>query len=452
MVDVKISKSYLEGTGVVSLLVRPNRLMQMLLAVGATVLGALLAFARLPDKAQGTIWAEDGGIFLRDALSGSGWLGLFSPYEGYLHFIPRLGTNAVAAFVPVEYFAVALNLLSCFVVSLVALLIFYLSKPFTDSVVIRLCWASVAILAAPGPLETLANFANVHWYLLWLTPWLLLKPAQNRSEGLLLFGVSIAVSLTEIISLLFLPLFLYKLLDKAYWPARCGLLLGLIFQVATTLSFPRSPSSGYPMNFLSVFEGWFLNSSSALVYGDSISIIRNMQAFGPLPIVFAATPFMALFFFVLGKGNSLHRLLAVVMLTASFGTWAATQVANPQPFFDYASFDQAKWETFFLSRYSTVPSMFLLALVPLAAAVAVSTRPTVSAAILGAFLMLQLVFFFPSGVARAEGPVWKEGIDVAREACKATSGLEYSRVPIAPRGWFADNVEIPCSSLLGEVK
>lgn len=452
MVDVTIPERDVERSGVVSLLTRPGLPAQVFLASLIVGLGSVIAFSRLPEKAQGTIWAEDGGVFLRDALSGNGWAGIFSPYEGYIHVIPRLGANVVASFVPVGHFAVAMNFLSCVVVALVALMVFHLSKPFAESVLIRLCWASVAILVAPGPLETLANFANVHWYLLWLTPWLLLKPAKNRGEGLFIFFASMFVSLTEIVSLLFAPLFLYKLLDRAYWPARAGLVLGLICQVATTLSFPRSPSSGYPVNFQSVLEGWFLNSSSALVYGDSISIIRNIQTFGPLPIVLAAAPFIVLFLFIILKGTPAHRLLAVVFLAASFGTWAAAQVANPQPFFDYASFDQAEWDTFFLSRYSTVPSMFLLALVPLAAGVATTKTQPLSAAILGAFVVLQLVYFFPSGVARVDGPVWKEGVSEARNVCETNVGLESAPIPIAPRGWAADRVELPCSSLLPNAK
>jgi hypothetical protein len=123
-------------------------------------------------------------------------------------------------------------------------------------------------------------------------------------------------------------------------------------------------------------------------------------------------------------------------------------VANPQPFFDYETFGDAQWSTFFLSRYSTVPSMFLLALIPLAAAVAGIRARTVGLAILGSFLVLQAVYVFPSGVARQDGPVWTVGVLEGRQVCLADPALISYPVPIAPRGWMADRVEIPCRQLV----
>lgn len=415
-------------------------------ALLAVAVGTYVAFSRLPAKAQGTIWAEDGGIFLKDALA-VGWSGIFSPYEGYLHIVPRFAANLVATLVPVDQYALTMNALSCLVVAVVAVLVFYLSEPFAESYAVRLCWSSATILVAPAPLETLGNFANIHWYLLWLTPWLLLKPATSPYQKVWTLLVALLVAMTEIISILFVPLFLYKFRDRSYWPARAGLTVGLFCQISTTLLFPRSASSGYPANIISIVEGWFLNSSSALIYGDSASIIRNIQTFGAAPIVLAAAPFALILVFILVKGNPAHRLLAVVFLVASFASWAAAQIANPQPFFDYAAFAGKDWETFFLSRYSTVPSLFLLALIPLAAAVAKVSWKSASSALLGAYLVLQVVFFFPSGVARADGPVWGEGVERAREACQADPGLKSSAVPIAPRGWFADKVDLTCSAL-----
>lgn len=427
-----------------------RRLAFWMLNAVIVVAGASVAFGRMPWDAQRTIWAEDGGIFLNDALNGSGWAGIFSPYEGYLHIVPRLGANLVASFVPVQGYGIAMNYASCLVVSLVALCVFYLSKSVVGNTLIRVCLASLVIFVAPGPLETLANFANVHWYLLWLTPWLLMAQAQSRAGRFGLFALSLLVSLTEILSLLFVPLFLYDLRNRSKWFARTGLLLGLLSQVLTTLSFPRSPSSGYPVNLLSVLEGWFLNSSSALMFGNSVTIAGLIQAYGPLPIVCAAIPFLVVFIFIMWKGNSVHRLVAAVMVLASFGTWAATQVVNPQSFFDYSTFTNADWDRFFLSRYSTAPSTFLLALLPLAAAVLAPLSRAAAAAILGGFLVLQLVFFFPTVVARTGGPVWSDGVNAGRAACQQDPGLAEAGVQIAPKGWFADKVYVRCDKLRDE--
>jgi hypothetical protein len=427
---------------------RRSRIMGPALWVGSVILGSLVAFARLPGTARGTIWAEDGGVFLRDALAGGTILDVFAPYEGYLHVLPRMAAEIVVTIFPVDYFAAAMNFLSCVVVALIAGLVFHCSKAISPNTLVRVCWASITILVAPGPLETLGNFANVHWYLLWAVPWLLLKPAGSRAEGFFLFLVAAFLALTEILSLMFVPLFLYKFKDKAHWPARAGLSIGLACQVATTLSFPRPPSSGYPVNAASVLQGWFLNSSSALVFGDSATIVQNIRNFGALPIALATLPFLAAFIYIVARGPRQHRLLAAVLLLASFGTWAATQMANPQRFFDYAGFDGAQWQTFFLSRYSTLPSMFLLALLPLAAAATRVRARTAFAAVLSGFLVLQGVYFFPSEVGRQRGPVWTEGVRVARQACLAEPTVTNQSVPIAPRGWIWDEVEVSCTVLL----
>ncbi len=418
--------------------------------VAIVSIGALIAFFRMPWEAQRSIWAEDGGVFLNDAISGSGWRGILAPYEGYLHLIPRLAANLVVSVVPINLYALAMNFLSCIVVSLVGLLVYRLSKPFSASRTIRVCLASIPVLVAPGPVETLANFANVHWYLLWLAPWLVLKPAKSRKEGIFLLVASLVVALTEILTLMFVPLFLYRWRDKSRWYAEIGLFFGLACQIFVTLTNSRSPSSGYPVNLFSVLEGWFLNSSSALFYGDSVTVTSHVHAFGALPIVVAAIPFVVLFAFIMWKGEPAQRFLAGTMVVASFGTWAATQVVNPQPFFDYAAFNAADWNGFFISRYSTAPSMFLLTLFPLASAVLITKSRAKASLLLGSFLVLQLIFFFPTVVSRTNGPVWSEEVNAGRQACIANPTLGTTGIQIAPRGWFADKVHIACKELLGQ--
>ncbi len=53
--------------------------------------GVILALLRIPDLGyiQNSLWAEDGSLFFRDAVS-VGLSSLFSPYAGYLHLYPRI--------------------------------------------------------------------------------------------------------------------------------------------------------------------------------------------------------------------------------------------------------------------------------------------------------------------------------------------------------------------------
>lgn len=428
-----------------TLVSRPVRFVAI---VASVLLAALLAFWRMPPTSRGVIWAEDGGIFLQDALARKGVLDIFSPYEGYLHVLPRLAAKSVVRFFAADDYALALNFLSCVVVGAVAYLVFHCSKAVTPNVYARLGWASITVLVAPAPWETLGNFANIHAYLLWLTPWLLFKPAQSKLEGVLLFFTATLLSMTEIVAVLFVPLIAFRFKDRRLWPARIGLLLGLVAQIVTTMSHPRSPSSTYPLDFGSIIMGWFLNSSSALVYGSSSQISAHIGNYGFWPPLLAALPFAAALAYILVKGDRQKRLLALVLLFGSTGVWGATLVLNFYEYFDYASFDAEQWKSFFLSRYSTVPSMFLLALIPLAALCDTSKRRTISVAILTAFVVLQCVYYFPSSSPRNNGPDWSEGVEVARTACIHDPGTAFQPVGISPANWRGGTVKVPCSLMM----
>lgn len=417
---------------------------RILAPLAFVVAGTFLALGRLSLPAQGTVWAEDGTVFLQDALSRRGILDVFAPYQGYLHVVPRAALKFVVRFFSVDDYAAAISLLSCGLISLIALMVFHCSKALSANVLVRLAWASITILVAAGPLETQGNFANIHWYLLWLAPWILLKPAQSRREGVLLFAAAALASLTEILTLLFVPLFLYRLRNKSYWPARAGLLVGIMCQIITTVSYPRSAPSE-PVNLVSAAEGWFLNSSSAIAFGTSTQISHNIMNFGAWPIVLAALPFFLAFVYLLVKGTSQVRMLALVFVLASAGVWSAVMAFNFSKSFDYSAFDTAQWHEFLLGRYSTVPSMFLLALLPLLAASLERLSRTAMASVLASFVVLQCLYFFPATAFRQDGPVWADGVEKARQSCTAEPALVAFPVGIAPGAW---KVQVRCDELL----
>lgn len=432
------------NTSEANLAMRRIRFRVALMTLGGVGAATILAFSRLSVPAQGTIWAEDGAIFLQDAMSRRGILDVFAPYQGYLHVVPRAALKFVARFLSVDDYATAISLLSSGVVALIALLVFHCSKALSGNILVRVAWASITIFVAPGALETLGNFANVHWYFLWLAPWVLLKPAESRGESLLLFTAAVLASLTEILTIMFVPLFLYALMDRRYWAARAGLLVGIVCQIITTVSYPRSAPSD-PVNLGSAIEGWFLHSSSAIVFGTSSQVSKIILNFGALPVVLAALPFFLAFLYLLVKGSPQDRMLGVIFVVASTGAWSAAMAFNFSKSFDYSNYDEAQWLNFLFGRYSTVPSMFLLALLPLLAASLEKVSRPAMASVLAAMVVLQCLYFFPSTAFRQEGPAWVEGVAKARQACVADPALVEMPVGIAPGTW---KVQIPCERLL----
>ncbi len=248
--------------------------------LGALVLLTLVSFWRIPPTALDVVWAEDGAVFLTDAVTPGQPFAPMAPYAGYLHFVPRVAAEVVVRFFALEDYAIALTVLACAAVAGVSLMTYHCAQALTSNQWIRMAWAAIPVFVNVGAIETLGNFANIHWYFLWLTPWLLIKPAKSKVDGALLFVVALLVSLTEIISIVFVPLFLFGLRDKRYWAARAGLGLGLAAQAYATLNHPRTGDVSYQLDPWSAFYGWVLNTAGPIVYGTPASIVQLIENFG----------------------------------------------------------------------------------------------------------------------------------------------------------------------------
>lgn len=415
-------------------------------ALGLT-LTAFVAFLRLPAAAIDTVWAEDGPVFISQAFSGGGPAALFAPYEGYLHVLPRVIAELVVHFVALKDFAVALAFASALVVAVVAFVTFYCAGALTDKVWLRASWAAIPVMVSIAPYEILGNSANLHWYLLWLVPWLLLKPAENKAAGFLLFVTAGLAATTEVISVVFLPLVFFRIRNKAYWPARAGLVAGAACQIFTTVTFPRSEHKGELMDVGSIVIGWFVNMTGVVVFGASRNVGLNILNFGAAPVVVASIPIIAAVAYLLTKASRQYRMVTLVFLAASVGIWTACLVANPGDQFHYSQLSDTQWAEFTLSRYSAVPAMFILALIPLLAETVGTRSVPAAAAVATVFAVLLAVSYFPTQVAREVGPSWSQGVQQAKEACHGAADSETRPVHVAPKGWSVGGVPVTCARL-----
>jgi hypothetical protein len=413
--------------------------------VAGAALAATTVFVRQPPAARNVLWAEDGGIFLQQALQPGG-VSLLAPYEGYLHVIPRLGALIVSGMPPAAY-AIGMNALSSLALGLIAVMVFHCAESLDSRFHVRAALASIVVLIGAGPLETTGNFANLHWYLLFLTPWILFKRAETRAEALLLFGVAALTATTEILAAIFAPLILVRWRDRAYWPARIGLLLGLACQFVATLVSPRTDNTLEPATLTSIVIGWFVNGPGVLVYGTGSELGGVVANFGWMALAVAALPFLVAFGLILWKGNPRHRLTAITMLGSSVVVWVAIQVVNPAPFFAYAEFSAQQWRQAFPSRYAVPTSMFVLSLVPIMLAILPRSRTAAKWALVGVFITLNAGTFLPSYTARLEGPDWQQAVTQATESCSGQAAGGEVALPIAPAGWFADELIVPCRRL-----
>ncbi|MEX2106813.1 MAG: hypothetical protein WD810_07930 [Solirubrobacterales bacterium] len=166
----------------------------VLLAVLALAI-VLQLFRAGPSFALGTVWAEDGPIFLQRAISEGFTSTVFSPYAGYLVLMPRL-IGEVGALVPLRDAAAALALVSASVVAISGLVVWYASAAHLPNPILRGTLVAATILAPVASLEAVTSGTYVAWYMLFATFWILLwRPSKTWVAGLAaLFVLATALS------------------------------------------------------------------------------------------------------------------------------------------------------------------------------------------------------------------------------------------------------------------
>lgn len=426
--------------------------MKVIWGLGSVIALTYIAWLRLPEVTRGTIWAEDGAVFLRDTVAIGPVTSIGEPYAGYLHTIPRLISGIAYLVAPLSSYAIMMSFLSCAVVAAIAVGVYYLSAALVDSRAVRLMLGMIPVFLPVGPLEVLGNAANLHWYLLWLVPWLLIYEPSRWYGKAGLFVVTFAAATTEIISGLFIPLALWTAFRRRNYWAPGGLLLGMVCQLVATAVKPRygSPQEVDAADPLSVFYGFGLQAVASLWETDERSMAAIIVNYGAFPVLIPAAVVAGLLIYVLVFGSTKWKFAAAYSFGAAAICWTAAVVLNVSAELDFANFTDKDWtERFTYFRYAAAPSMFLLILVPSAVAVAAERAGTTKAraffwapAVLLVFLSVN---YFPALPARQTGPEWEKFLAVAHEECVVDRGLREVGVPVAPAPW---QVALPCTVVL----
>lgn len=346
------------------------------------VVGSIVEWLRLSSADQGTLWAEDVRNFLGNAVT-HGIASLVTPYAGYLHTVPRLIATGTVAVAPVAGWATSMAFGACVVAAGVAALVFICARDVVPSTVLRLGLAAITLLVPLAPREVLGNTANLHWYFLWLAPWLLLYRPRTRTGAWLLAGAALLATMTEIQMAVFIPLMLWRWRDRPMLPVRMLYLVGVAAQLLATLSDPRGSSSANPVPIASVAYGYLINAVMTSWTADPHVIAWMLGVAGPIAGIVLLLPFAAAAVVGLLRGSRLQRLMVVVCSVSSMAFYAIAVEVSPGTFYDYASMSDAQLDAPWLARYGVAPSMFLLALVPLALAALARPRGVVGESVGG---------------------------------------------------------------------
>ena len=413
------------------------------------VLATAASWLRLPAAVRDTMWAEDGQRFLQDALDHGAFHDLLVPYAGYLHVVPRLVVGVAAEVAPTAQLALAISLGSAIVVGLVTAVVYVCSGAVFTHVAPRILIASITALAPLAPVEVLGSVANLHWYLLWMAPWLLLHRPRTRRGAVVPAVIGFLAALTEIQLVVFLPLVVARPFDRRMWLIRAGVIAGLAGQFAATVLAPRPGSRHLGHDPASTLDGFLLNVvlSSWLPPHAAAALVAATGWVLPWAL---ALPFAAAFAACLRFGGPQRRILAWTLGGGSVATWLLAYWAN-QTVPLYARWGTHDLAVFIPLRYAVVPQMLLLALLVAAATTLFSAslrrgiRLAALACVALAALMLVLQFT-PTGTRRDGGPEWMPWVERAERVCTRTAATAPQTIPIAPARW---GVVLGCSRLDG---
>jgi hypothetical protein len=360
---------------------------------------------------------------------------------------------------------------ACIVTGIVGGLVYISSGTIIRWIPARVVLALITFLIPLAPREVLGNTANLHWYFLWLAPWLLLYRPTSRAASWVIGIAAFFATVTEIQMALFIPLMLWQRGDSRRAPIRALYLLGVVLQVVATLIAPRGSSGAHAVDLASLGYGYLINCVMTIVSANPVVLGPLILGFGPFVGLLILVPFIGLAIYAIRRGSQLQKIMAATLVFGSVALYVVAVEISPGIFYDYAAMSKVQLAVPWLARYGVVPSMFLLALIPLAVVVsrrgnAVDTRRASPVllhaartgsilerftrdgfrfAVLLILLAVMVASFTPASTRRSNGPQWQPQVARQEARCVGLSPSAQVSLTGAPSaGW---KLSVTCTQL-----
>jgi len=411
----------------------------------AVVVGTAAQVIRLTGtKVFNTVWAEDGTIFLRDALGKPAQHAVFHTYAGYLHLVPRTIAE-VARAVPIDDAAIVMGGGAALVIAVLAVVVFRASRDVIASTPLRLVLAASMIVLPATARETLDNTANLHWYLIFAAFWVLLWRPASRTERFVGCVVLVSAALSDPLTLVLAPLALARWVTLPHRGERAFTVTyaaAMAVQLGFALLAEANPVHLAP-NVGDLAKVYGLRVAAASLLGDPFTN-RLFLTLGWALAWIGGAAVLAVVVFGLRRWNGRRAVVALAVFTSS-AVFLIPMIL--------------RWEDSIIStrgsdtlgggsRYMVVPVLLLIgAFVVIADHAGQRWRQAPVASVVA----IALAFTWGQGFLvrneRSLGPLWSTVVAHARTEC--TSGVENVTVPISPQSppgkWV---VPIPCARLL----
>lgn len=413
------------------------------LAVALLALAVVLQLARIGwTGSLNALWAEDGQIFLQEALTRSFGDAVGTEYSGYLVMVPRLIAEG-AALVPLESAAAAVAILSAVLVALSGFAVWHAAAAHIASPYLRGALVLATVLTPVGSLESIDSASYASWYMLFALFWILLWRPRTLA-GSVWGGLLIAAAvLSNPGSWFFLPLAILRAF--AVRDRRDATIVGAYFAASAVqlVAMLRSSYDGVEPLWSDNIGAVFLQR---VVDGAAFGLRLGGGAWEVLgwPFLIALTVAVVVAFALgLRHGDGRARAFALVALPTAVGMFVLSvyqRAVGPDMFWPEGMAHGSG------GRYAIVPVLFVLS----TAMVLADRRrregghggwisPT-----LAGLVLVSVAVSYPAGDTAVRGtPAWDDALDAAASTC-ASEGSTAAPIPISPPGFL---VLLPCSEL-----
>ena len=390
-----------------------------------------------------TLYAEDGQIYLSDAMNLGVWNSLFKTYAGYIDVPARLSAGVTTLF-PIEELALLNTLVLLAWITLCAQIVFFSAKRLTDNNFLAVCCSTFFVFNPAGRFESAGNLTNLHFFLMAAASILVVDYLKNRNLNLggcvFLFLSALSTPLVSLLILMAFPVLIHwrsgglrNILGKrSPFPYLIG---GSVLMLAASYT---SLGQREPNGHQTIFKVAYLTMDrifgSTFIPGwGSVSGAKEAPQFSGLVIFHDLTVRVVLGFFVgiaflvlVNRKSNRNRFVALSLVTfALVYSFIIGFFYNLEP------------------RYTVVPTFMIF----LAFVLSISKVSSLTNLLLSCYVILLIAFSSVQSGNRTEQPSWSGKLNQAAQECRTgVAGTEKIIVPIQPADDESNwHVLVPCN-------
>jgi hypothetical protein len=434
-----------------------------LACAGIAVLCIVILLGRMWSSVPlDSMWAEDAGTWLSDALTRGLFDALTTTWNGYLQTASRLVAEPVAL-LPADWYAPAMAICGAAIVTGCAFVVWRASAGHIESARLRAALAAMVVLLPVVGVESLDNVTNSIWFLLFASFWVLLWRPTTFARAAAAAGLVFVAALSNAAIVVFAPLWLLRLIaarDRRDAIIVTGFAAGVAIQLAASWHAPVQGEGGTDLNplaahlFHSHWDWSLVPAYAQRVVGGALGgqridafLWENLGTGLEVALGAALITFVAFSFF----GPLRTRVVVPITVAASVGLFLVIGYVRWSPFGMGFPWPEGSSSTD-LAHYMVTPALLLLSalFVQLDAGARLVSRRAWSALRVAVLLVVFVAALssFAVGQSSLRGaPTWSEALAAGRARC-ANSNATAVTVLVAPPTVFGlYPARIPCSAL-----